>query len=394
MKEKKQLGNVLLIGNSGVGKSTLINAVLGEDVAVTGWGTEGTTKELKIYGDENNPFRVIDTIGFEPSYIKQERAIRAVKKWTKESAKEGNENSQINVIWFCVSGTAGKLFEKTIKDLIRATSFYKSVPIITVITKSYSLPDREINIQLVNDAFSKQKKTVNRKQTIPVVAKSYTINDDFTVEPSGITELIDATNDCMPEGLKAAAKDLAEYKLDRKSFFAHSIVVASTAVAATVGAVNIAIPDAIILTPLETTEINGLATVYGINKNDQGKRFLNSIIEVGTVSAGAKEIIKLVKLIPGLHIAGAAINAVIAGLIVGGLGEAAIYAFEQVYLGNKSVDDIDWLKKIVENKMLERVKPLIDMLPQILEGKVDTKEIVAVISNLFAYKNKKVKSKN
>ena len=42
-------GNVLVIGNSGVGKSTLINAVLGEDVAKTGWGTNGTTDRLEIY---------------------------------------------------------------------------------------------------------------------------------------------------------------------------------------------------------------------------------------------------------------------------------------------------------------------------------------------------------
>lgn len=37
-------GNVLVIGNSGVGKSTLINAVFGEEVAETGWGTTGKTK--------------------------------------------------------------------------------------------------------------------------------------------------------------------------------------------------------------------------------------------------------------------------------------------------------------------------------------------------------------
>ena len=57
-------GNVLVIGNSGVGKSTLINAVLGEDRAVTGYGTEGTTKELAIYENRELPFRVIDSVGF------------------------------------------------------------------------------------------------------------------------------------------------------------------------------------------------------------------------------------------------------------------------------------------------------------------------------------------
>ena len=63
-------GNVLVIGNSGVGKSTLINAVLGEDKAETGWGMKGTTNHLQIYGDDKDPFRIIDSIGFEPSFIK------------------------------------------------------------------------------------------------------------------------------------------------------------------------------------------------------------------------------------------------------------------------------------------------------------------------------------
>ena len=55
-------GNVLVIGNSGVGKSTLINAVLGENCAVTGYGTSGTTDKLTIYESKSIPFRIIDTI--------------------------------------------------------------------------------------------------------------------------------------------------------------------------------------------------------------------------------------------------------------------------------------------------------------------------------------------
>ena len=76
-------GNVLVIGNSGVGKSTLINAVLGEEKAETGWGTKGTTDHLEIYESDEIPFRIIDSVGFEPSLIKKMQAVNAVKKWSK-----------------------------------------------------------------------------------------------------------------------------------------------------------------------------------------------------------------------------------------------------------------------------------------------------------------------
>lgn len=73
-------GNVLVIGNSGVGKSTLINSVLGDEKAKTGYGTTGTTDRLEIYESEEIPFRIIDTVGFEPSLIKGRNAINEVKK--------------------------------------------------------------------------------------------------------------------------------------------------------------------------------------------------------------------------------------------------------------------------------------------------------------------------
>ena len=93
-------GNVLVLGNSGVGKSTLINAVLGTDVAAASFGTEGTTKELKIYGPnlKDAPFNLIDSVGFEPNWFKARQAVNAVKDWSKKSAKEGNEDNQVNIV--------------------------------------------------------------------------------------------------------------------------------------------------------------------------------------------------------------------------------------------------------------------------------------------------------
>lgn len=162
-------GNVLVIGNSGVGKSTLINSVLGVEKAKTGYGTSGTTDKLELYQSEDIPFRIIDTVGFEPSLLKGKQAI--------------------NVIWFCVEGTTRKLFPKAIKNLSRATAMWKTVPVIVVITKSYSVPERVENIEMVKEAFA---------------------------APEEITELIDKTNVLMPEGIRAGAHDVYKFKLKEK----------------------------------------------------------------------------------------------------------------------------------------------------------------------------------
>lgn len=377
-------GNVLVIGNSGVGKSTLINAVLGDDRAVTGFGTAGTTKELSIYESEKLPFRVIDTVGFEPSLIKEMGAVNAVKKWSKNSAKTGREDTQINVIWFCIEGTSSKLFPKTIKNLSRATAMWPSVPIIVVITKSYSVPERDRNIEMVYNAFATQKRySKNLRKVIPVVASTYMLNENAYAAPEGITELIDATNNLLPEGVKAAETDIATFKLNRKRALAHSIVGVATAGGVVVGAVPIPFSDAMILGPAEIAEVNALAQVYGINKDEGSKEFLNSIVEVGTVSAAAKTAISALKAIPGINIGASVLNAIIAGSIVAALGEGSIYAFEQVYLGKKTIEDIDWVKKIIESKISTQFLEKVTIAINKLSNKSDSKSISKVILELF-----------
>lgn len=377
-------GNVLVIGNSGVGKSTLINSVLGEETAKTGWGITGTTDKLEIYENENIPFRIIDTVGFEPSFIKKFKAINAVKRWSKNSAKAGKEDNQINVIWFCIDGTSSKLFEETIKSLSSATSMWESVPVIVTITKSYSIPEREKNIEMVNNAFAKQKRySKNLRKVIPVVASTYVLNDTAYAAPEGITELIDATNDLMPEGIKAAETDIARFKLNRKKVFAQSIVGTATTAATVVGAMPIPFPDAMILSPVEIGEVNALAKVYGIKNNEDSKRFLNSIVEVGTVSVVAKGAINALKAIPGVNIGASVLNAAIAGFIVAAIGEGSIYAFEQIYLGNKTVQDIDWVTKILESKFSSEFITKAQSAIEKISDTTDGKSIVKILLDLF-----------
>ena len=377
-------GNVLVIGNSGVGKSTLINALLGEERAKTGWGTEGTTEELAIYESDKLNFRLIDTVGFEPSWFKGYRAINSVRKWSKNSAKEGHTDTQINVIWFCVEGTAGKLFAKSINDLSRATSMWPSVPVIVVITKSYSVPDRSKNIEMVYNAFAKQKKyTKNLRKVIPVVAQVFVLNDNAFAPPEGLTELIEATNELMPEGMKSSEHDIAAYKLNRKRFMSQAIVSVSTTAAVVVGAVPIPFPDATILMPLEVALVNSLAQVYEIKKDEASKNLFNTIVEVGTVSIVARQAISAAKAIPGLNIGAAALNAIVAGSIVAVLGEGTIYVFEQIYLGNKAVTDIEWVKKMFDTKFTSSLQEIIKTLTDKSSQATDTKTVVNLMGDVL-----------
>ena len=386
-------GNVLVIGNSGVGKSTLINAVLGEEMAKTGWGTSGTTNKLDIYESEVIPFRIIDTVGFEPSFIKAQKAINAVKKWSKDSAKDGHEDNKINVIWFCIDGTSRKLFPKAIKDLSKATSMWESVPVIVVITKSYSTPERLENIEMVNNAFATQKKySKNLRKIIPVVAATYELNDTAFASPDGITELIEATNELMPEGIKAGLKDVSKFKLERKRAFAQSVVGVSAAAGAVIGAIPIPIADALVLSSLEIAEINAIAKIYEIGKNETSSKFMNTIVEVGTVSLAAKTAISTLKAVPGINIAAEVLNAIIAASIVAAIGEGSIYVFEKIYLGEKTLEDIDWVKKVMEDEFssefLSRVESVIKSVGSNINVKDVKKMVPDLLSAIFSAKQK------
>ena len=183
----------------------------------------------------------------------------------------------------------------------------------------------------------------------------------------------------MPEGLQAGIKDLANFKLNRKRALAHGVVSVATTSGVLVGAVPISIADAVILTPLEITEINAIAKIYGIKNDEKSKQLFNSIVEVGTVSVAAKTAIAALKNVPGINIGASVLNAVIAGCIIAALGEGTIYVFEQIYLGNKTFEDIDWVKKVLESKLSMEFIESVTSIVKNIGNNVEPKDIVNLI---------------
>ena len=171
---------------------------------------------------------------------------------------------------------------------------------------------------------------------------------------------------------------------------AHSVVGASTVAGVTVGLVPIPFPDGTILTPLEVGLIKSLSKIYEL-EYDKNTELFQTIVNAGTAGIIAKSALNAIKAIPGLNIAGDVLNAIVAGTIVAGLGEGSIFVFEQIYTGQKSIQDIEWVKGILDSKVAASVTGSLGKIVQEYnaksqKGKVTAKDLMVII-----VKNLKVK---
>lgn len=343
------LGNVLVVGSEGVGKSTLIRAVLGSNAQAT---PESVRGELPIYEQATCPFRVLDAGNLGGGFFQRHHTISAIRHWSKAHAMDGNTDNDVNVIWFCVEGKSRKLIRQQMAHLSRATDIWRTVPIIVVLTKSYTEVERADNIALVRQACARRRRLARcLADVIPVVATTYSLDETTFVAPVGITKLIETTTKLLPSGVRAAQEDIVAFGLKRKRSMARGIVVASTAAGVTVGAAPIPISDALILTSVEAGMIGALAKLYDIGSDSASKNMLATILEAGTVSTAAKTAISALKAVPGINLAASVINAAIAGSVVAIIGEGSTRVFERIYRGEKTIDDTEWAKQFMESKV-------------------------------------------
>ena len=340
--------NILVLGTSGAGKSTLINTVIGREVAKVGIGKH-ITEEMQVYESDDLNFRLIDSRGFEFNYWNTRKTIKDMRSWLKDGLQD--KKPRIHMLWFCVDATSRRFSRQTVKTLEEVKKEWKDVPIIVVLTKSFFPAEDEDNIRMVEETFEKfAKKTGKPIAIIPVLAEA---PKGEAILPRGIEELIWVTEENLDDAIQDSDEAVRKYDIKYKRMKAHALTLAAATSGSIIGAVPIDFPDAVILTPLEGGLITAISRIYQLDQSaDKTKQLVTRIVEAGTVSMIAKTTLNQLKLIPGLaNIAADVLNAIVAGSIILGIGEASALIMEKVYKGEVDQEDLDWVNKIVESKM-------------------------------------------
>ncbi len=109
IKKEKPIMNILLMGATGVGKSSLINALFGKEVAQAGVG-KPITQHLEKYVDEEKGLILWDTKGIEDKDY--QNTMESLKKEMEDSFKTLNEKEAIDVAYLCVKETSSRVQER------------------------------------------------------------------------------------------------------------------------------------------------------------------------------------------------------------------------------------------------------------------------------------------
>lgn len=225
MKRQKRT-NVLIVGITGVGKSSLINSIFGKKLALTGTGVP-ITQHFTKYSADNFTINIYDSKGLEHGSSKE--FMRSTERFLNDHrvGEHGESENAIHVIWYVINSACGRwesFEEKLCKTL------FTNIPIIFVLNKADitsqderdSLRDCLLDMNLENcvgifDVISLEKmiKCINecsncgsddiiiRKRMIQAECQNCDHKECLRLD-NGRNDLVHATYDILPSFVKNA----------------------------------------------------------------------------------------------------------------------------------------------------------------------------------------------
>lgn len=158
--------NIVVMGKTGAGKSTLVNAVLDEDLAPTGTGQAVTRKNqvysknllLPIgkadektgqYGMVGKILNLYDTVGLEIDSTITQKTLFEIKSFIRRAQLQEGGND-LSLVWFCMNWRSSRL-ESYELQLIKSLSVDYEIPFMIVLTQCYTDEEGDFEKQIKRD---------------------------------------------------------------------------------------------------------------------------------------------------------------------------------------------------------------------------------------------------
>lgn len=313
--------NILIVGKSGVGKSTLVNSVFRERIADTGIG-KPVTKHLQKISRKDVPVTLYDTRGLELSPEVQKDVETEIFDLIK---KNKGTKDEIHVAYYCIQGTSSRI-EDTEIEILETIS--EKIPVVLILTQAVGeqakkfesvLKDMNLSVAAIHS----------------VLAEPYVISEDYTVQPFGLKELIDRTVNIIPDKAKKAFINAQQVDIERKVQSAKTWANRYIVTTFGVGFTPIPFSDASIIVPMQITLLTHITVIFGVSID---RATMLSVIAAvgGTGSAtyiGRTIVSNAFKFIPGIGtIVGGLISGTTASIITRALADSYIQVLKVIAL--------------------------------------------------------------
>lgn len=316
-KELKEMDpvNILIVGKSGVGKSTLINSLFRERLADTGIGKPVTTHLQKI-SRKDVPVILYDTRGLELNPKIQAQVQAEIKDLIKNNKGTDDE---VHVAYYCIQATSSRIEDPEIEMIKNISSM---IPVILVLTQSIGEQSREFHTFL-------EEMNLPVAAVHSVLAQPYVISNDYTVAPFGLKDLIERTFVIIPEDVRKAFTNAQQVDIDRKVQSAKSWARKYIITTFGVGFTPIPFSDASLLVPMQVGLLAHITVIFGVPID---RATILSIVAAvgGTGTAtyvGRSLVSNAIKLIPGV---GTVIGGIISGTTASVVTRALAHSYIQV----------------------------------------------------------------
>ncbi len=329
IKKEKPIMNILLMGATGVGKSSLINALFGKEIAKAGVG-KPITQHLEKYIDEQKGLILWDTKGIEDKDYHD--TMQSIKKEMEDSFKTLDEKEAIDVAYLCVKETSSRVQER---ELLSFTKNW-NIPTIVVFTNTQAE---------AGDAFVQESKAIideewGFKGFIKAYVRVNSVAFSFRgmeVPIEGLEELVDETKKCLIEAKKNKQNHFlliqkANIQKRKQAMIENckTIIHVASGAAGAAGLIPIPFSDALAIAPIQAGMIYKMNDAFGVKMEESvAASLITGLLGVTAVAQVGRTLVNgFLKFIP---VVGSVAGGATAAVITEGIGFAYLKVLEKCF---------------------------------------------------------------